>query len=126
MGSCATGFRLEEEDTVSDIKRLPKPEILFEENRDTFNKLAKEGRAPSFQDQNLSDLDLTGFDLLNADLTGAYLRGANLAGQDLSNAKMHGASLKSAKISGCLFPADISAAEIRLSVDLGTRLRHRE
>jgi uncharacterized protein YjbI with pentapeptide repeats len=64
--------------------------------------------------------------LKDADLSGAYLRGANLSGQDLSLAKMHGASLKSAKISGCLFPASISAEEIRLSVDLGTRLRHRE
>lgn len=108
---------------MPEIKRLAKPEILFEENRETFNKLVRAGKTPTFQNQNLSDLDLTGFELRDADLSGAYLRGTNLTGQDLSNAKMHGASLKNAKISGCLFPADISASEIRLSVDMGTRLR---
>lgn len=111
---------------MSEIKRIAKPEILFEENRDAFNKLVNAGKTPSFQDQNLADLDLRGFILRDADLSGAYLRGANLSGQDLSNAKMHGASLKSAKISGCLFPAAISAEEIRLSMDTGTRLRHKE
>ena len=111
---------------MSDIKRLPKPKILFEENKATFNKLVEEGKTPTFKDQNLSDLDLTGFELRNADLSGAYLRGTNLTGQDLSNAKMHGASLKNAKISGCLFPAGLSASEIRLSIDMGTRLRQIE
>jgi uncharacterized protein YjbI with pentapeptide repeats len=111
---------------VNEIKRLAKPEILFEENREAFNKLVAAGKIPTFCDQNLSDLDLTGFVLKEADLSGAYLRGANLSGQDLSLAKMHGASLKNAKISGCLFPANISAEEIRLSVDTGTRLRHKE
>jgi uncharacterized protein YjbI with pentapeptide repeats len=97
--------------------------MLFEENRDAFNKLVSEGKTPLLRNENLASLDLTGFDLRNADLAGAYLSGANLSGLDLSGAKLHGASLKQAKISGCLFPANISAAEIRLSVDLGTRLR---
>lgn len=109
---------------MTEIKRTPKPEILFEENKEAFNKLVKAGKTPDFHGQNLSDLDLRGFELREADLSGAYLRGANLSGQDLSLAKMHGASLKNAKISGCLFPAAISAEEIRLSVDTGTRLRH--
>ncbi|UQZ89662.1 hypothetical protein C4J81_10760 [Deltaproteobacteria bacterium Smac51] len=108
---------------MGDIKRQPKPKMLFEENRETFNKMVREGKTPDLKDQNLSDLDLCGFMLRDADLTGAYLRGANLSGQDLSSAKMHGASLKNAKISGCLFPSNISADEIRLSVDLGTRMR---
>lgn len=109
---------------MSDIKRSPKPQILFEENKEAFNKAVSAGQLADFSNQNLSDLDLTGFNLKSANLNGAYLRGTNLSGQDLSCASMHGASLKNAKISGCLFPAEISAEEIRLSIDLGTRLRH--
>jgi len=109
---------------MTDLKRTPKPKILFEENRDAFNKVVAGGKVADFSNQNLSDLDLTGFNLKNANLSGAYLRGANLAGQDLSGANLHGASLKQAKVSGCLFPDDIPAEEIRLSVDLGTRMRH--
>ncbi|MDR2946559.1 MAG: pentapeptide repeat-containing protein [Candidatus Adiutrix sp.] len=108
---------------MSDVKRSPKPQILFEENREAFNRAVEKGQRPDFSNQNLSDLDLSGFNLKTANLAGAYLRGANLNGQDLSEANLHGASLKQAKISGCLFPTNISAEEIRLSVDLGTRMR---
>lgn len=108
---------------MADIKRTPKPKVLFEENRDAFNKAVAAGQTPDFSNQNLSDLDLTGFNLRTANLAGCYLRGANLGGQDLSEANLHGASLKQAKISGCLFPKSLSAEEIRLSVDMGTRMR---
>lgn len=108
---------------MADIKRTPKPKVLFEENRDAFNRAVASGQRPDFSNQNLSDLDLTGFNLRTANLAGCYLRGADLAGQDLSEANLHGASLKNAKISGCLFPLGLSAEEIRLSVDLGTRMR---
>ncbi|MDR1920627.1 MAG: pentapeptide repeat-containing protein [Candidatus Adiutrix sp.] len=111
---------------MSDIRRLAKPKELFEEGRDVFNKQVAAGKVPDFAGQNLSDLDLTGFNLKNADLSGCYLRGANLAGVDLSEAKLHGASLKQANISGCLFPADLGAEEIRLSVEKGARIRHRK
>ncbi|MGL4208418.1 MAG: pentapeptide repeat-containing protein [Candidatus Adiutrix sp.] len=110
---------------MADLKRTPKPKELYEENRENFNKQVSEGFIPDFSNQNLSDLDLTGFNLKNANLKGAYLRGANLGGLDLSEAMLFGASLKQAKVSGCLFPQAISADEIRLSVDLGTRLRIR-
>lgn len=108
---------------MRDIKRSPKPRMLFEENRDAFNKLVSEGTVADFSNQNLSDLDLVGFNLRGANLSGAYLRGANLGGVDLTGANLHGASLKQAKISGCLFPVGLSAEEIRLSVDMGIRMR---
>ncbi|MDL2226897.1 pentapeptide repeat-containing protein, partial [Deltaproteobacteria bacterium OttesenSCG-928-M10] len=82
-----------------DIKRTPKPKMLFEENMEAFNKMVAQGKAADFSNQNLSDLDLRGFNLKNANLSGAYLRGANLGGVDLSGACMHGASLKKASIS---------------------------
>jgi uncharacterized protein YjbI with pentapeptide repeats len=110
---------------MTDIKRLSKPQILYEENRDKFNALAAEGKIPDIRNQNLSNLDLRGFNLSHADLTGTYMRGVNLAGQDLSNAILTGASIHEANISGCFFPKDIPAEEIRLSMEQGTRIRHR-
>ena len=111
---------------MAEIKRTIKPKELFEENREAFNKKVAGGYIPDFSNQNLSDLDLTGFNLKHANLSGAYMRGTNLAGQDLSGSNLHGASLKQAKISGCLFPEDLAAEEIRLSVDMGSRLRQKK
>ena len=53
----------------------------------------------------------------------AYLRGADLRGCDLSQADLEGASIHGAKIGGTLFPKSLSAQEIRLSDELGTRMR---
>ncbi len=52
---------------MPEIKRTAKPKILFEENRETFNKLVQEGKTPTFVNQNLSDLDLRGFELRDAE-----------------------------------------------------------
>lgn len=109
---------------MDELSYRQKPHILFDENRETFNRQVAEGLAADFSHQNLSDLNLRGFNLSKANLTGAYLRGADLRGVDLSGACLHGASLKNAHISGCLFPPELSAEEIRLSVEMGTRLRH--
>ncbi|MDR0620813.1 MAG: pentapeptide repeat-containing protein [Deltaproteobacteria bacterium] len=108
---------------MAEIKRTPKPTIMFEENAAEFNKLVVEGKAPNLTCQNLSDLDLRSFNLSTADLRGCYLRGANLCGLDLSGANLDGASIKNAQISGCLFPKNLSACEIQLSLHTGTRLR---
>jgi uncharacterized protein YjbI with pentapeptide repeats len=108
---------------MSDIKRVAKPAIMFEERAGEFNKLVAAGKAPDLNNQNLSDLDLRSFNLKNANLSGAYLRGANLSGLDLSGANLDGASIKNAAISGCLFPRSLSACEIQLSHERGTRMR---
>ncbi|MDQ7087553.1 MAG: hypothetical protein Q9Q13_06700 [Acidobacteriota bacterium] len=42
---------------------------------------------------------------------------------DLSEARLDGASLHHAQVGGVLFPPNLPAEEIRLSVQLGTRLR---
>jgi uncharacterized protein YjbI with pentapeptide repeats len=108
---------------MMEIKRKPKPRMLFEENAAEFNKLVQEGKIPDLSNQNLSDLDLRQFDLTNANMTGAYMRGANLGGLDLTGANLDGASIKNAQISGCFFPRGLSATEIHLSQELGTRMR---
>ena len=107
-----------------EMKRSQRPKELFEENRDKFNEDVARGLVPDLRSQNLSDMDLTGFDLHNADLSGAYMRGAILGGVDLSKANLHGASLRGARVSGCLFPVEIPATEIVMSVEKGTRIRH--
>jgi uncharacterized protein YjbI with pentapeptide repeats len=74
--------------------------------------------------------DFRGLDLreLNADgvdFTDAYFRSADLRGIDFRNACLEGASLAHAQISGAYFPAELSADEILMSMNFGTRLRYR-
>ncbi|MDR1036647.1 MAG: pentapeptide repeat-containing protein [Deltaproteobacteria bacterium] len=105
------------------INRSQKPDILFEENVGSYNKMVQDGKAPDLRNRNLSDLDLTHFNLKEADLSGCYLRGTNLKGLDLSEANLDGASIKNALISGTLFPRGLAPCEIQLSHTLGTRMR---
>lgn len=107
----------------SEIKCRPKPELLFEENLERFNQLVAQGRAPDLRGQNLSSLDLRRARLRGLDLSGCYLRNANLRGVDMTGCNLNGASMQGAMISGAWLPADVSAEEVRLSVDLGTRIR---
>mgnify|MGYP000924559508 CR=1 FL=1 len=52
-------------------------------------------------------------------------RSADLRGIDFRNASLEGASLAHAQISGTYFPAELSADEILMSMNFGTRLRYR-
>lgn len=77
----------------------------------------------------LSTGDFRGLDLRNMDTRGinftdAYFRGADLRGLDLRHARLEGASLAHAQISGTYFPSALSAEEILMSVNFGTRLRY--
>jgi uncharacterized protein YjbI with pentapeptide repeats len=72
---------------------------------------------------------LRGLDLRNlvadgVDFRDAYFRGADLRGVNFTNANLEGASIAGAKISGAYFPAYITPDEIRLSFELGTRMRY--
>jgi len=110
---------------TGDIKRQQRSPLFYEENREKFNELVAQGKIPHLQNQNLANLDLRLYDLSKMDLSGSYMRGANLSGVDLRGAILSGVSMKDAKVSGCYFPHDLSAEEIRLSLDFGTRVRHR-
>ena len=81
------------------------------------------GTQVDFSDCNLRGFDLSEMSLKKVTLRGAYLHSADLRGVDLSLHNPEGCSLHKAKISGTLFPPNISAEEIRLSVEYGTRLR---
>ncbi|MBU3058261.1 pentapeptide repeat-containing protein [Pseudomonas indica] len=105
---------------------------------DPLYRLLRQEDIAGFNHRRASDgeIDLTGGDFrgldlrnLNADgvnFTDAYFRGADLRGLDLRKARMEGASLAHAQISGAYFPVELSADEILMSVNFGTRLRYRK
>ncbi|MEX6503981.1 pentapeptide repeat-containing protein [Pseudomonas zhanjiangensis] len=70
-------------------------------------------------------LDLRELDTQRVNFRDAYFRGADLRGLDLREAQLEGASLAHAQISGSYFPVELSADEILMSVNFGTRLRYR-
>ncbi|MDR2727353.1 MAG: pentapeptide repeat-containing protein [Deltaproteobacteria bacterium] len=108
-----------------DIKRQKRPPFVYGEDREIFNEQVAQGKILHMRNQNLADLDLRGYNLSNMDLSGSYMSGANLSGLDLRGADFSGVSLKNAKVSGCYFPKDLAAEELRLSLEFGTRIRHR-
>ncbi|APC17484.1 hypothetical protein BLL42_17715 [Pseudomonas frederiksbergensis] len=70
-------------------------------------------------------LDLRELDAEGIDFSDAYFRSADLRGIDFRNASLEGASLAHAQISGTYFPPELSADEILMSMNFGTRLRYR-
>ena len=70
-------------------------------------------------------LDLRELQAQDVDFTDSYFRSADLRGLDLRTACIEGASLAHAQISGAYFPVELTADEILMSVNFGTRLRYR-
>lgn len=101
-------------------------DLLRAEQIDEFNKrkAAGESMEGKLAAGDFRGLDLRNLDADDLDLSNAYFRGADLRGIDFTKANLEGASFCQAHISGCYFPAEISADEIRLSVDLGIRVRY--
>ncbi len=83
------------------------------------------GQVADLSFANLRGADLRHADLRKADLRGAYCHSSDLRGADLSEASLEGASFHMARVSGAYFPANVSADEIRLSLEVGTRIRCR-
>lgn len=101
-------------------------DLLRAEQIDEFNKRIAAGESV---DEKLRGGDFRGLDLRNLivdglDLRDAYFRGADLRGIDFRDCNIEGASFCQAHISGCYFPTQLSADEIRLSFDLGIRVRY--
>jgi len=70
-------------------------------------------------------LDLRELQAQDVDFSDGYFRSADLRGIDLRTACIEGASLAHAQISGTYFPVELTADEILMSVNFGTRLRYR-
>jgi uncharacterized protein YjbI with pentapeptide repeats len=98
--------------------------LLREGNADEFNRRRKAGETCDLRGCDFRGIDLRGIDVADIDFSDAYFRQTDLRGLDLRSCQLHGASLHAAHISGVYFPPDLSAAEIEMSVRLGTRMRY--
>lgn len=105
------------------ISQDPLYQLLRSENIKMFNAARAAGKIGDLRNCNLRGLDLRGANFSGLDLTGIYFRNADLRGIDFSTCIMDGASIGDAQISGCLFPANIPANELIMSVSYGTRIR---
>ena len=98
--------------------------LVHKEHIAEFNR-EKPKAAIDFKDGDFRGLDLRKLDTEGIDFSGAYFRAADLRGLDLRDTCMRGASLAHAQISGAYFPEELSADEILMSMNFGTRLRYR-
>jgi len=108
-------------------KQLDSPLYALVHNEDirTFNQQKPKGEPVDFRGGDFRGLDLRELDPEGVDFTDAYFRAADLRGLDLRHSGLEGASLSHAQISGAYFPVELSADEILMSVNFGTRLRYR-
>ncbi|MDH3444725.1 MAG: pentapeptide repeat-containing protein [Deltaproteobacteria bacterium] len=89
-----------------------------------FNRRKAEGETCDLTHCDLRSLDLRGIDATGLDFSHCYFRNANLRGVDFTKSRLEGASLNEAKVSGAYFPAELSADEIVLSLEHGSRMRY--
>ncbi|MBA1245320.1 pentapeptide repeat-containing protein [Pseudomonas japonica] len=99
--------------------------LVREERIGDFNEAKRREGAVDFTGGDFRGLDLRNLDADGLNLSDAYFRSADLRGIDFRNACLEGASLAHAQISGAYFPPELSADEILMSVNFGTRLRYR-
>ena len=102
----------------------PLYQLLREEKVSEFNQQRDMLSQDKLKDSNYRGTDLRGINANNLDLSDSYFRNADLRGVDFRTANLEGVSLCDAKISGVYFPSQLTSAEIRMSVELGTRLRY--
>ena len=101
-------------------------QLLHEERVEEFNRRRASGEEALLQGGDFRGIDLRNLVADGLDFSDAYFRGADLRGIDFRHTRLEGASLAEARISGCYFPPEFSPAELRLSLELGTRLRCRQ
>ena len=88
-----------------------------------FHSAIAQREIVDFSHTDFRGIDLRGADLRKVILRGCYLRDTDLRGQNLRHHDLDGCSFFHAKISGVWFPENLSAEEIRLTLEYGTRLR---
>jgi uncharacterized protein YjbI with pentapeptide repeats len=107
------------------IKKDPMYVLLRDEKIDAFNKHKADGDTFDLTYCDFRGIDLRGLDADGINFSGCYFRQSDLRGLDLSSCNLEGASINGAKISGCYFPRELSAQEIDLSLNHGTRMRYK-
>jgi uncharacterized protein YjbI with pentapeptide repeats len=111
---------------MSQPRQLDNPlyALIHNEKISAFNAQKPKDVFVDLSDGDFRGLDLRALDAQGINFTNAYFRGADLRGLDLRNAQLQGASLAHAQISGAYFPVELTADEILMSVNFGTRLRY--
>jgi len=109
--------------TISDD---PLYQLLRSENIKEFNEQRHKMDSSQLQSGDYRGRDLRNMEADGLDFSNSYFRNTDLRGIDFRKTNLRGASLIDAKVSGTYFPEQLSAEEIRLSLDTGTRLRYRE
>ncbi|MGE8188518.1 pentapeptide repeat-containing protein [Pseudomonas sp. NPDC086278] len=99
--------------------------LLHKDDIKGFNSERPAGGPIDMAGGDFRGLDLRELNADSIDFTDAYFRSADLRGIDFRNASLEGASLAHAQISGAYFPVELSADEILMSMNFGTRLRYR-
>lgn len=102
----------------------PLVQLLLQEKIDEFNTRRAAGETCDCSGVLFRGLDLRGMQVTGISFKDAYFRGADVRGVDFRQCNLEGVSMAEAKVSGCYFPKQLSAAEIRLSVERGTRMRY--
>lgn len=90
---------------------------------DEFHRVIEGRTTVDFSGTDLRGTDFRKADLRKVILRDSYLRDADLRGCDLRQTDLSGATLQGARIGGTYFPDSLSAEEIMMSVQHGTRLR---
>jgi len=107
-------------------KESPLFQMLSDGRVDEFNAARANGDTVDLENALMRGFNLRRFNLTGISLKGAYLSQSDLRGLDLRFSNLDGATIKNAKISGCYFPDNISAEEIKVSHELGIRMRLRK
>jgi uncharacterized protein YjbI with pentapeptide repeats len=112
---------------MSQPKLLDSPlyALLHHDDITAFNEQKPKTGTIDLAGGDFRGLDLRRLDATGIDFTDAYFRSADLRGVDLRYCAMEGASLGHAQISGTFFPVELTADEILMSVNFGTRLRYK-
>ncbi|HID44619.1 MAG TPA: hypothetical protein EYP34_02530 [Chromatiaceae bacterium] len=98
-------------------------QLLCRGETEAFNQTISQMESPSIRGADLCGIDLREIAADNLDMRDCHLRRTDLRGLNLSKTRLDGASIGGAKISGTLFPQNLSAEEITLSLVHGTRMR---
>lgn len=106
------------------IKDDPMFQLLRSGKVKEFNKRKAAGENCDLTHSDLRGLDLRDLDVDGLDLSGSYFHQTDLRGLDLRNTNMEGASINGARIAGAYLPTQLSAQEIDLSLQHGTRMRY--
>lgn len=98
--------------------------LLREGRTEEFNRRRKAGEKCDLRGCDFRGIDLREVDAAAIDFSDCYFRQADLRGLDLRTCRLEGASLHAAHVSGAYFPRELTAAEVEMSVRLGTRMRY--